>query len=39
MRLIDTNVILRFLLADKSEKYKGIYAFFNNLEDGIEKVE
>lgn len=39
MRLIDTNVILRFLLADKKEKYKGVYTLFSNLEDGSEKME
>jgi predicted nucleic-acid-binding protein len=39
MKLIDTNVILRFLLADSKEKYKGVYTLFSHLEDGIEKTE
>ncbi|MBU1262185.1 PIN domain-containing protein [bacterium] len=39
MRLIDTNVILRFLLANKEERYVGVYTFFSKLEDGLEKVE
>ncbi|MEW6102607.1 MAG: PIN domain-containing protein [bacterium] len=39
MKLIDTNVILRFLLADKGEKYKGVYTLFSQLEEGEEKIE
>jgi predicted nucleic-acid-binding protein len=39
MNLIDTNVILRFLTADKSAKYKGVYELFSDLEDGRAKVE
>lgn len=39
MKFIDTNVILRFLLADKAKKYKGVYELFCRLEDGTEKVE
>ncbi|MEK9148551.1 MAG: hypothetical protein AAB267_00735, partial [Candidatus Desantisbacteria bacterium] len=39
MKLIDTNVILRFLLADSKKEYEGLYTLFSNMEDGIEKVE
>ena len=39
MKLIDTNVILRFLLDDKSDKYSGLYDFFSKIESGEEKLE
>ena len=37
--LIDTNVIVRFLIGDKNTKYKGLYKFFTLLEKGTIKVE
>jgi len=37
--LIDTNVIVRFLIGDKDTKYKGLYEFFGSLEKGTIKVE
>jgi predicted nucleic acid-binding protein len=39
MNLVDTNVIVRFLLGDKDEKYKGIYELFKRIEEGTESVE
>ncbi len=39
MNLIDTNVIIRFLTADKTSKFEGVYKLFSRLEDGLEKVE
>ncbi len=37
--LLDTNVILRFLTQNKSEKYKNLYSFFESIERGETKVE
>ena len=37
--LLDTNVIVRFLVSDKSPKYKNLYLFFESLEYGKMKVE
>ena len=37
--LLDTNVIVRFLTADRSPKYKRLYSFFKSLENGEMKVE
>lgn len=37
--LLDTNVIVRFLTADKGAGYKNLYAFFNSLEIGEMHVE
>ncbi len=37
--LLDTNVIVRFLVSDKSPKYKNLYSFFESLEYGKMKVE
>ena len=39
IRLIDTNVLIRFLTNDKSSKYKTLYSFFDSLEKGVFKVE
>ena len=39
IRLIDTNVLIRFLTNDKSSKYKTLYVFFDSLEKGVLKVE
>jgi predicted nucleic acid-binding protein len=37
--LLDTNVLIRFLTVDKSQKYKKLYAFFETLERGETQVE
>ena len=37
--LLDTNVIVRFLVSDKSPKYKNLYSFFKSLEFGKMQVE
>ncbi len=37
--LLDTNVIVRFLTADKHSKYKKLYSFFKSLEIGEMHVE
>jgi len=37
--LLDTNVIIRFLTADESPKYKTLYSFFQSLEHGQTRVE
>lgn len=37
--LLDTNVIIRFLLSDKTPKYKFLFGFFESLEHGELKVE
>ena len=37
--LLDTNVIVRFLTSDKNVKYKGLYRFFESLEQGEIQVE
>lgn len=37
--LLDTNVLIRFLVADKSPKYKNLYPFFKALEQGGKRVE
>ena len=39
IRLIDTNVLIRFLTNDRSPKYKTLYSFFASLEKGKTKVE
>ena len=39
IRLIDTNVLIRFLTNDRSPKYKTLYSFFDSLEKGQLKVE
>lgn len=39
MNLIDTNVIIHFLTADKSPKFTGVYNLFLRLENGREKAE
>ena len=39
IRLIDTNVLIRFLVNDKSSKDKTLYSFFDSLEKGVLKVE
>ena len=37
--ILDTNVIVRFLTSDKNVKYKGLYRFFESLEQGEIQVE
>jgi len=37
--LLDTNVIVRFLVSDKSPKYRNLYLFFEALEKGETRVE
>ena len=37
--LLDTNVLIRFLTADESPKYKTLYSFFQSLEQGQMRVE
>jgi len=37
--LLDTNVIVRFLVSDKSPKYQNLYSFFEALENGSVRVE
>ena len=37
--LLDTNVIIRFLTADKNSKYKNLHSFFNSIEKGEMYVE
>ena len=37
--LFDTNVIVRFLIADKNPKYKNLYSFFSSIESGEIHVE
>ena len=37
--LLDTNVILRFLTADQSPKYRNLYNFFKSLENGQRRAE
>jgi predicted nucleic-acid-binding protein len=37
--LLDTNVIIRFLLSDKVSDYKNLYSFFKALEEGEIRIE
>ncbi len=37
--LLDTNVIVRFLISEENDKYKGLYGFFDSLERGEMRVE
>ena len=37
--LLDPNVIIRFLVADKGPDYQSLYSFFRELEEGKRKVE
>ncbi len=39
MALLDTNVLIRFLTSDKTEKFRGVYALFESLEQGDLRVE
>lgn len=37
--LLDTNVIIRFLTGNTDEKFKGVYGFFQDIEQGKISVE
>lgn len=37
--LLDTNVLIRFLTSDKTQKFQGVYALFESLEQGDLQVE
>ncbi len=37
--LLDTNVIVRFLISEENDKYKGLYGFLDSLERGEMRVE
>jgi predicted nucleic-acid-binding protein len=37
--LLDTNVLVRFLTCDRSQKYRSLYIFFESLEYGKMQVE
>lgn len=37
--LLDTNVLIRFLTSDKTQKFQGVYALFESLEQGDLQIE
>ena len=37
--ILDTNVIVRFLIGDKNEKFEGVFNFFKSIEKGKIGVE
>lgn len=37
--LLDTNILIRFLTSDKTQKFQGVYALFESLEQGDLQVE
>ena len=37
--LLDANVIVRFLIGDPDEKFRGVFGFFQHIEQGKIKVE
>ncbi|MDL1975015.1 MAG: PIN domain-containing protein [Deltaproteobacteria bacterium] len=39
MALLDTNVLIRFLTSDKTQKCQGVYTLFESLEQGDLRVE
>lgn len=39
MALLDTNVVIRFLTSDKTQKFRGVYTLFQSLEQGDLRVE
>jgi predicted nucleic acid-binding protein len=39
MALLDTNVLIRFLTSDKTQKFRGVYALFESVEQGDLRVE
>ncbi|MEA3437625.1 MAG: PIN domain-containing protein [Thermodesulfobacteriota bacterium] len=36
---MDTNVLIRFLTSDKTQKFQGVYTLFESLEQGALRVE
>jgi predicted nucleic-acid-binding protein len=39
MALLDTNILIRFLTSDETQKFRGIYTLFESLEQGDFRVE
>jgi predicted nucleic-acid-binding protein len=39
MALLDTNILIRFLTSDETQKFRGIYTLFESLEQGDLRVE
>lgn len=39
MALLDTNVVIRFLTSDKTQKFRGVYTLFQSLERGDLRIE
>ena len=39
MALLDTNILIRFLTSDKTQKFRGVYTLFESLEQGDLRVE
>ena len=39
MALLDTNILIRFLTSDKTQKFRGVYTLFESLEQGNLRVE
>jgi len=39
MALLDTNVLIRFLTSDKTQKFRGVYTLFESLEHGDLRIE
>ena len=37
--LLDTNVLIRFLTSDKTQRFRGVYTLFESLEHGDLRVE
>jgi predicted nucleic acid-binding protein len=37
--ILDTNVVVRFLIGDKNEKFEGVFDFFKSIEKGKIDVE
>jgi predicted nucleic-acid-binding protein len=39
MALLDTNILIRFLTSDETQKFRGLYTLFESLEQGDLRVE
>jgi predicted nucleic-acid-binding protein len=39
MALLDTNILIRFLTSDETQKFRGVYTLFESLEQGDLRVE
>ena len=37
--IVDTNVVVRFLIGDDNDKFKGVYQFFKTIGEGKITVE